>query len=270
MILSSEHLSYQIEGKEILKDISLTFPEGKRTAIIGPNGAGKSTLLRLLAGLARPASGKVVLDGRDIHAIGRQKLAQNLAVLPQGASAPPDTTVRRLVDYGRFPYRSYFRAGNPQDDREAVEWAMAVTQVKDFESRQVMSLSGGERQRAFLAMALAQQPEILLLDEPTTYLDIAHQLEVMQIIEEVNARYGMTVIMVLHDINHALQYADEAVVLANHRVVSQGRPDKVISVGLLADVFGVRAERFVNGQGRTVLSPTALVDTKNKEQPFLK
>ena len=264
MRLSAEHLSYQIEGKEILKYISLTFAEGKRTATIGPNGAGKSTLLRLLTGLSKPSQGKVLLAGRDIRSLGRQKLAQNIAVLPQGASAPPDTTVRRLVDYGRFPYRSYFRAANPRADREAVDWAMTVTHVKDFRSRQVTSLSGGERQRAFLAMVLAQQPKILRLEEPTTYLDIAHQLEVMQIIAEVNERYGMTVIMVLHDINHALQYADEAVVLANHHIVSHGQPDKVISVGLLADVFGVRAERFVNGQGHTVLSPTALVQKNEK------
>lgn len=259
MRLEANHVSYTIGGKTVLKDLSLTFAEGRRTAVIGPNGAGKSTLLRLLAGLARPSNGRILLDGRDIHAFGRRELAQKLAVLPQGVTAPPDTTVRRLVGYGRFPYHSYFQAGSPRLDREAIDWAMQVTKVTELQARQVSSLSGGERQRAFLAMTLAQQPKILLLDEPTTYLDIAHQLEVMQIIERLNREYGMTIIMVLHDINHALQYADEAAVLAGRHIVCRGVPAKVISPELLADVFGVRADRFTDEKGRTVILPVDLV-----------
>ena len=168
-------------------------------------------------------------------------------------------TVRRLIDCGRFPYRSYFRAEDPKKDREAVDWAMEVTHVANLQGREVQSLSGGERQRAFLAMVLAQQPEVLLLDEPTTYLDMAHQLEVMQIIAAVNRQYGMTVVMVLHDINHALQYADAVAVLHEHRIVRQGSPQDVISAELLADVFGVEADSFTDRAGRRVLSPVALV-----------
>lgn len=258
-ILSADHLSYRVGHATILADLSLAIEAGRRTAIIGPNGAGKSTLLRLLAGLARPTAGKVLLAGRDIRQFKRQALARRLAVLPQGVEAPADMTVRRLIDCGRFPYRSYFRAEDPQKDRGAVDWAMEVTHVAVLQGREVQSLSGGERQRAFLAMVLAQQPEVLLLDEPTTYLDMAHQLEVMQIIAAINRQYGMTVVMVLHDINHALQYADAVAVLHEHGIVRQGSPQDVISAELLADVFGVEADSFTDRAGRRVLSPVALV-----------
>ena len=146
-ILSADHLSYRVGHAAILADLSLAIEEGRRTAIIGPNGAGKSTLLRLLAGLARPTSGRVLLAGRDIHEFKRQALARRLAVLPQGVEAPADMMVRRLVDCGRFPYRSYFRAEDPQKDREAVDWAMEVTHVANLQGREVQSLSGGERRR---------------------------------------------------------------------------------------------------------------------------
>lgn len=258
-ILSADHLSYRVGHATILADLSLAIEEGRRTAIIGPNGAGKSTLLRLLAGLAQPDAGHVLLAGRDIRRFKRQALARRLAVLPQGVEAPADMTVRRLVGYGRFPYRSHLRAEDPVKDREAVDWAMQVTHVEALQDRQVQSLSGGERQRAFLAMVLAQQPEVLLLDEPTTYLDMAHQLEVMQIITAVNRQYGVTIVMVLHDINHALQYADAVAVLHEHCIVRQGSPQDVISAELLADVFGVEADSFTDRAGRRVLSPVALV-----------
>ena len=246
-ILSAEHLAYAAGHTPILEDVALDVARGQRLAIIGPNGAGKSTLLRLLAGLARPSGGAVQLEGCDIRRIGRQALA-----------APADTTVRRLIGYGRFPYRSHLRAEDPVKDREAVDWAMQVTHVEALQDRQVQSLSGGERQRAFLAMVLAQQPEVLLLDEPTTYLDMAHQLEVMQIITAVNRQYGVTIVMVLHDINHALQYADAVAVLQDRRIVRQGRPEDVISAKLLADVFGVEADAFTDREGRTVYLPAAL------------
>ncbi len=259
MRLTAKELSIAIGGKEILSNINLTFPEGKRTAIIGPNGAGKSTLLRALASLNTDYRGRILLDDRDVRKMGHKQVAREMAILPQSMQAPPDTTVQRLVDYGRFPYRSMFSSGNPKEDREVVEWALAVTRMENFRHRQVMSLSGGERQRAWIAMALAQRPKILLLDEPTTYLDIAHQLEVMQIIRQVNENYNMTVIMVLHDINHALQFADEIVIIKDHQIYAQGQPQKVLSVEMLADVFHVHADIFRNSQGQSVLSPVSLV-----------
>ena len=213
--LSVHNLSITVNKNEILKNISIRFREGKRTAIIGPNGCGKSTLLRAVSGLSRDYGGEVLLDGADMKKLPRRAIAEKLAILPQGVSAPADLTVKDLVTYGRFPYRSLFKSA-AKEDAEIVAQAMEKMRVSHLQSRLVATLSGGERQRAWIAMALAQQPQILLLDEPTTYLDIAHQLEIMQIVAELNAREGMTVIMVLHDINHARLYADDVVVIKNY------------------------------------------------------
>ena len=258
MELAVKDLQVSIGDKEILHSVSAVFPQGKRTAIIGPNGAGKSTLLKALAAINTDYQGEVLLGGQEIRALGRKAIARKIGILLQGAVAPPDTTVRQLVDYGRFPYRSLF-SRDVKQDREVVEWAMAATQVVKLADRQVQTLSGGERQRVFLAMVLAQQPQILLLDEPTTYLDIAHQLEVMDIVVRLNKDYGMTVIMVLHDINHALQYADEILILKDGLIKAQGNPGEVMTVERLADTFGVKADVFVNSQGKSVLSPLELV-----------
>ena len=246
MALEAKNLTVAFEGRTILKNVNVSFTPGKRTAIIGPNGAGKSTLLKALSSLNRKYEGQVLLDREDVREMGRKKLSQRLAILPQGAQAPADVTVLQLVDFGRFPYRSWLRPGDPKADREAVEWALERTQLNDFVDRRVMRLSGGERQRAWIAMALAQKPEILLLDEPTTYLDIGHQLEVMNIVEELNRDYGITIIMVLHDINHALQYADEIVIIKEHGIFAQGTPKEILTVDMLAKVFGVEADIFVN------------------------
>lgn len=253
-------LLVRIGRKEILSHLSMEFSVGKRTAIIGANGAGKSTLLRALARLNDNYQGEILLDGEDTKRLSRKQLARRLAILPQGMQAPADTTVETLVDYGRFPYRSWHGGSqNAREDRMTVEWALSVTRLKALKDRQVMTLSGGERQRAWIAMALAQKPEILLLDEPTTYLDIAHQLEVMQLVQNINEEYGMTVIMVLHDINHALQYADEIAVIKDGGIFSQGRPEAVLNVDMLREVFGVRADIFRNSQGAAVLSPVEIV-----------
>lgn len=259
MSLCARHLTVALSGKEVLRDLSVDFPAGRRIAIIGPNGAGKSTLLRVLAALHPAYEGNVSLDGKDIRTIGRKVLAKKLAILPQGLAAPHDLTVEALVDYGRYPYRSWRSMGRSKEDREAVAWALAETRLEAMRTRQVMSLSGGERQRAWIAMALARQPEILLLDEPTTYLDIAHQLEVMEIIRRLNKNHAMTVVMVLHDINHALQYADEIAVIKDRHIFSKGAPQDVLNVEMLAEVFGVRADVFTNSRGVQVLSPVSLV-----------
>lgn len=258
MELKTANLKVAIDGKEILHGISAAFSAGRRTAIIGPNGAGKSTLLKALAAINTDYDGEVLLAGQEIRQLGRKEIAKKIGILPQGATAPPDTTVQQLVDYGRFPYRSLF-SRDVKADREVVEWAMEATHVEQLAQRQVQTLSGGERQRVFLAMVLAQQPEILLLDEPTTYLDIAHQLEVMDIVARLNKEYHMTIIMVLHDINHALQYADEIMIVKDGELKAQGLPHEVMTVESLADTFGVRADIFTNSQGKTVLSPIELV-----------
>ena len=254
MTLETQNLQVAVNGKRILQDVSVKFPAGKRTAIIGPNGAGKSTLLKAIAALNRDIEGRILLDGRNIESFGRKELARKMAILPQGTLAPADVTVENLVEYGRFPYRSFFMQDR-EADQKAVKWAMDVAQIAGFATRRVQDLSGGERQRVFLAMVLAQQPQILLLDEPTTYLDIANQLQVMEIVRTLYLEQQITVIMVLHDINHALQYADEIVVMQGGRVRSQGRPKEVLTVDCLRDTFGVEADVFVNDRGQEILFP---------------
>lgn len=256
MKLEAKNISVTIADKVILSEVSANFTEGKRFAIIGANGAGKSTLLKVLAALNSDYQGEVILGGENIRKLSRKKIARSLAVMPQTMQAPPDTTVERLIDFGRFPYRGIFQSSNPTEDREATEWALKVVNMEKFRNRQVNSLSGGERQRARIAMALAQKPEIMLFDEPTTYLDIAHQLEVMQIIRLINEKFGMTVIMVLHDINHAIEYAEEVIVLKDCKIFAQGNPKEILTANLLAEVFGVKAEIFTNEVGEKILFPT--------------
>ncbi len=256
MKLAAENLGVTIGEKIILRDVTYTFAEKKRTAIIGPNGAGKSTLLKALCLLNEKFTGKIFIDSNNLREIGRKKLAQIMAILPQEREAPKDTTVRQLAEFGRFPHRKIF-GGNVKEDSAAVDWALAVTRLTDFANRQVASLSGGERQRAWLAMTLAQKPKILLLDEPTTYLDIAHQLEVMEIISAVNKNFAMTIIAVLHDINHVRAYADEVVVIKNRGIYAAGEPKKISTWDSVGKIFNVRADTFFNAAGDSVIIPTS-------------
>ena len=256
--LSVENISFKVNDKFILKNISHNFAEGKRTGIIGANGAGKSTLLKILCLLNKKFTGNVTIDGEDIRNITRNRLAQMVAILPQEREAPIDTTVRQLTSYGRFPHRSLFRSNDPKEDREAIDWALQVTNLTKFADRQVATLSGGERQRAWLSMTLAQRPQILLLDEPTTYLDIRHQLEVMEIITDINKRYGMTIIMVLHDLNHARIYTDELVVIKDQQVFKSGKSDEVLTLELVQEAFGVKADTFINSNGNSIIMPTSV------------
>ena len=248
MKLSAENIDVQIGEKKILRGVTCNFPAHKRTAIIGPNGAGKSTLLKILCLLNENFTGLVTLNGVDIRELGRRKISQVIAILPQEKEAPQDTTVRQLANFGRFPHRKFFGSTTAEDTR-AVEWALEVTKMKNFAERQVASLSGGERQRAWLAMTLAQQPQILLLDEPTTYLDIAHQLDVMEIISDVNKNFGMTIISVLHDINHARIYCDEVVVVKGGEIFATGEPKKVLTAASVEKIFDVKADTFINSSG---------------------
>ena len=254
MNLAAENISVTLGGKEILRGVNYKFTSGKRTAILGANGAGKSTLLKILCLLNEKFSGTVTLDGQDIRLLGRKNLAQVMAILPQERDAPQDTTVRQLVSFGRFPHRKFF-GNSTAEDSAAIDSALEMTKLKDFESRQVASLSGGERQRAWLAMTLAQRPKILLLDEPTTYLDIAHQLEVMDIIAAVNQKFSTTIIMVLHDINHARLYSDEVIIIGDKKICAAGNPKKILTAQLIGEVFGVEAETFRNIRGEEIIFP---------------
>lgn len=256
-VLSAKDAEVRVARKEILRVADLEITEGKRTVIIGPNGSGKSTLLKALSGLMRLTGGRVLFEGRDIGRFAKKEIAQKLAILPQGAAAPADLTVGELVNYGRFPYRKWW-GGISAEDRNSVRWALRQTGTDQLKDRLVSTLSGGERQRAWIAMALAQMPSVLLLDEPTTYLDIAHQLEVMNIVSTLNTQNQITVVMVLHDIYHAMRYADEIIVMKDGTVFAVGTPKKVITVSLLEEVFGVTAESFINQCGEAALLPVRL------------
>ena len=255
-IIKAQNISVSINEKEIVHSISLDIPEGKVTAIIGPNGCGKSTTLKALSRIL-PYKGSVTFKGQEMSTLSQREFAKCLAILTQSPQAPSDLTVNDLVEMGRFPHRGFLgRAG--KDDKEHVEWALEQTGVKDMRYRLLNTLSGGERQRAWIAMALAQRPEVLLLDEPTTYLDICHQLEIMQLITRLNQELGLTVVMVVHDLNHAIMYADHVVVVKAGQLVTSGAPREIITADLLADVFKVKADEFTLSNDLRALVPVDL------------
>ena len=255
-IIKAQNISVSINEKEIVHGISLDIPEGKVTAIIGPNGCGKSTTLKALSRIL-PYKGSVSFKGQEMSTLSQREFAKCLAILTQSPQAPSDLTVNDLVEMGRFPHRGFLgRAG--KDDKEHVEWALEQTGVKEMRYRLLNTLSGGERQRAWIAMALAQRPEVLLLDEPTTYLDICHQLEIMQLIGRLNQELGLTVVMVVHDLNHAIMYADHVVVVKAGQLVTSGAPREIITADLLADVFKVKADEFTLSNDLRALVPVDL------------
>ena len=256
-ILAVNDVDIAINKKTIVHDMTLKIPEGKITAIIGPNGCGKSTTLKAIARILPCAKGNITFKGQDIHGLSHREFAKCLAILTQSPVAPTDLTVRDLVEMGRFPHRSFLGRGG-KDDVQHVEWALAQTNMTEMSHRLLHTLSGGERQRAWIAMALAQRPQVLLLDEPTTYLDICHQLEVMQLLDKLNKELKLTVVMVIHDLNHAIQYADYVAVIKKGRLVVSGEPKKIVTSKLLADVFRVQADEFACSNGLRALVPIDL------------
>lgn len=255
-IIKAQNICVSINDKEIVHNLSLEIPEGKVTAIIGPNGCGKSTTLKALSRIL-PYKGSVTFKGNEMSALSQREFAKSLAILTQSPQAPSDLTVNDLVEMGRFPHRGFLGRGG-KDDKEHVEWALAQTGVTAMRNRLLNTLSGGERQRAWIAMALAQRPEVLLLDEPTTYLDICHQLEIMQLIGRLNQELGLTVVMVVHDLNHAIMYADHVVVVKAGKLVTSGAPREIITADLLADVFKVKADEFTLSNDLRALVPVDL------------
>lgn len=225
----------------IVNDLNLTVPTGQITALIGANGSGKSTILKTMARLMKPKSGGVLLDGQSIHSQSTKQVAKQLAILPQNPTAPDGLTVSELVAYGRFPHQKGFGTMT-SEDKSIIQWSIEVTGMTDFYDRPVDQLSGGQRQRAWIAMALAQQTEILFLDEPTTFLDMAHQLEVLHLLHKLNKEEGRTIIMVVHDLNHASRYAHHIVAIKSGTVISEGTPQQVMTKDVLRKVFGIEAD----------------------------
>ncbi|MFJ8648445.1 ABC transporter ATP-binding protein [Streptomyces sp. NPDC093546] len=233
-----EGLRFGYPGREVLDGVDLAIAPGELVALVGLNGCGKSTLLRLCAGLLKPAAGRVLLDGDDLARLSRRAAARRVALLHQQAPAVPGMTVRQLVRQGRYAARGPLGMLRDGDDAVCAR-AMADVGVTEWADRPVDALSGGERQRVRLAMALAQDTRVLLLDEPTTYLDLRHQLEVMQTVVRLREERGLTVVMVLHDLGHAARFADRIVALRDGRVAADGPPAEVVTPALLADVLGV-------------------------------
>lgn len=239
--LLTNQLSLSYGDQLIIEELNLHIPKGKITILVGSNGCGKSTLLKSLCRLLRPGKGNVVLDGQDIFKMSTKAVARKLAVLPQGPTAPEGLTVSQLVRQGRYPHQNFMGQWTRQDE-EMVQKAMEDTNVISIADRTVDSLSGGQRQRAWIAMTLAQGTEYLLLDEPTTYLDLAHQIEVLDLLYDLNAREGRTIVMVLHDLNLSCRYGHHMVALSNRRVYAEGAPEEVMTAETVRKVFHLECE----------------------------
>ncbi|MBQ9047006.1 MAG: ABC transporter ATP-binding protein [Solobacterium sp.] len=228
--------------KLIIENLDLAVPAGMVTVIIGPNGCGKSTLLKSIGRILKPQSGSVLLEGEDLFRMPSREAARKLAILPQSPKAPQGMTIFDLVKYGRFPYRKGIGVKINPDDEKIINWALDATQLSEIAGSGLESLSGGQRQRAWIAMALAQQTQVILLDEPTTYLDISYQLEIMELLSRLNKERGYTIIMVLHDLNLASRFADYMIAMREGKIVVSGTPDQVITRQMLRDVFNIDAE----------------------------
>ncbi|WP_396668400.1 ABC transporter ATP-binding protein [Microbacterium sp. R86528] len=239
--LRADGITLAYGDRTIIEGLDLEIPAGAITAIIGANGCGKSTLLRALARLIAPKTGHVILDGKDLHTRPSKEVARTLGLLPQSPVAPEGIVVTDLVGRGRHPHQKLLARWS-EHDYEVVAQSLAATGVEDLADRPVDELSGGQRQRVWIAMALAQETDILLLDEPTTFLDVAHQIEVLDLLTDLNRNLGSTIVMVLHDMNMAARYADYVFALSGGRVIAHGAPSEVMTSGLIRDVFNIESE----------------------------
>lgn len=226
--------------KRHLNGVTTVIPKGKITTIIGPNGCGKSTLLSVMSRNNRPLEGQARLENRDLVEYKPKEFAKKFAIVYQQNDIPQDLTVEKLVMFGRMPYSSLLKK-KTEEDEEAVTWALSCTNLLDKRENDLSALSGGERQRVWIAMALAQKSEILCLDEPTTYLDIYYQLELLELVKALNDKHGLTIVMVLHDINQAIRYSDHVILMKNGQIVAEGLPREVITKEVIKDVYGVNA-----------------------------
>ncbi|MFF7291158.1 ABC transporter ATP-binding protein [Microbacterium sp. NPDC008134] len=253
--LSAEGVTLSYGDRTIIDGLDLTVAAGKITTIVGANGCGKSTLLRSLARLLSPSSGQIVLDGKSVHARPTKEVARILGLLPQSPVAPEGIAVADLVGRGRHPHQKTLARWSAHD-YEVVADALDATGVSDLADRSVDELSGGQRQRVWIAMALAQETDILLLDEPTTFLDVAHQVEVLDLLTDLSVARGTTIVMVLHDLNLAARYADELVAMKNGSVHAVGAPAEVVTAELVEEVFGLANQITIDPvSGKPMVTP---------------
>ena len=238
--LWTEDVTIKYDDRVISQNLSVKIPDGSFTVIVGPNACGKSTLLRTLSKLIKPSAGQVVLDGKGITTYKSKEVARRLGLLPQSSTAPDGITVANLVAHGRYPYQNFIKQWT-EEDEAAVLTAMQLTHTSELSHRFVDELSGGQRQRVWVAMVLAQQTPLLLLDEPTTYLDIAHQIELLELFIDLNQQ-GRTIIAVLHDLNHAARYANHIIAMKNGQIIAQGAPREIVTEQLVEEVFGLKCK----------------------------
>ncbi|NFD76656.1 ABC transporter ATP-binding protein [Clostridium botulinum] len=239
--ITTTNLAIAYEDKLIVDGLNMNIPKGKITTIIGPNGCGKSTVLKTIGRILEPKEGLVYLNGDDIRKFSTKEVAQKMAILPQSPQAQGGLTVGELVSYGRFPHKKGFGKLSPED-KKVIEWALDITKLTELEVTMVDNLSGGQRQRVWIAMALAQQTDLILLDEPTTYLDMAYQLEVLELLYNLNRKQSCTIVMVLHNLNLAARFADYMIAIRSGNIIKCGTPKEIMTNKVLKDTFNIDAE----------------------------
>ena len=238
-MLRGENISFSyVRDKAFIENLNINIPKGKITTILGPNGCGKSTLLSILSTYNKPSKGDVFIGDKNLKTLKTKEIAKLIATVHQHNESPEDLDVKTLISYGRVPHHKH-GSNKKDEDEKIINWAISSTNLDDIKDKKVMSLSGGQRQRAFIAMALAQKTDILLLDEPTTYLDIFHQIEVLDLVKKLNEKYKMTIVMVLHDINQAIKYSDNIVIMKNGKIIEEGTPKSVINEKSIKTVYNV-------------------------------
>lgn len=253
--IKTDHLKVGYDKHIVVPDFDAAFEKGRITSIIGANGCGKSTVLKAIGRIIPSAGGAIIVNGTDISDMRSKKIAQEMASLPQSPTAPGTLTCSELVAYGRFPYQTGF-GKLTKEDRDIVEWALKVTNMSEYRDREIAYLSGGQRQRVWIAMALAQQTKIILLDEPTTYLDLCHQLEVLELLKKLNKEQDATIVMVLHDLNLASRYSDYLLAMENGNIFAYGEPKDVLTSEMLAKCFRIDGEIIFDSKTGKPLCPT--------------
>ena len=238
-IFTVKNLSFSYGKQQVLNGLDFSLHEGRITTLIGANGCGKSTLFNLMTKNLKPDQGEVFLREENIANLRLKDFAREAAIVHQYNPAPPDLTVEKLVSYGRTPYHTMGLSSDPQKDEEKIQWALEITHTSKHKDKPVTELSGGQKQRVWIAMALAQDTKVLFLDEPTTYLDVRYQLQILKLIQKLNREYGITIVMVLHDINQSLYYSDEIVAMKDGRMIAHGLPEEIITKELVQEVYGV-------------------------------
>ncbi|MDI2585743.1 ABC transporter ATP-binding protein [Psychrobacillus sp. NEAU-3TGS] len=266
--IETKNLTLSYGDSIIINELDLQIPKGEITVFIGGNGCGKSTLLRSIARLLKPKNGAVLLEGNAIAKMSTKDVAKQMSILPQSPVAPEGLTVLQLVKQGRYPYQTWLKQWTEKDEEEVTK-ALKATAIEDLKDRPVDSLSGGQRQRAWIAMTLAQDTDVILLDEPTTYLDMTHQIEILDLLYELNEKEQRTIVMVLHDLNLACRYADNIVAIKDRKIYAQGKPEHIVSCPLVKDVFGMDCQITMDplfgtplcipfGKGRCILKEVVL------------